>query len=199
MFTVGDAGTGLSNVELSLGNRVDDTLSTATDESRPESGTDAADGDGINLVVTATNSLGNKTNDGEIRQITVIAPGGTIDVYDPKDPSTDRNATNSVSDKVDSASLGEDDDATNGEEVRQTMAIHRPEDRRRARNDRRVRHRGRAVAPMSARPSRWPSPVTLSELAVGDASGNLHSRRMPTPRATRSRSHSAPPTPAATL
>ena len=88
-FTVGDAGIGLSSATLSLGNRVHDDPATLTDETKPESGSDSASGNGINLVVTASNSLDGKSNDGEVDQITVIAPGGHIMINSPRadDPS----------------------------------------------------------------------------------------------------------------
>ena len=66
-FTVGDAGLGLSSATLSLGNRVPDKPETLTDETRPESGTDSATGDGINLIVTANNSLDNKADNSSDR------------------------------------------------------------------------------------------------------------------------------------
>ena len=83
-FTVGAAGIGLSAAELSLGNRKHDDPATLTDETKAETGTDSATGDGINLVVSASNSLGNKSNNGDIEQITVIAPGGTITINSPR-------------------------------------------------------------------------------------------------------------------
>ena len=93
-FTVGDAGLGLSSATLSLGNRVPDKPETLTDETRPESGTDSATGDGINLIVTANNSLDNKADNSSIDQITVIAPGGEITIHSPmKDEDTDRPQT----------------------------------------------------------------------------------------------------------
>ena len=79
-FTVGDAGIGLSTATLSLGNRKADVATTVSDEAKPESGSDVADGDGINLVVTASNSLGNKSNNGDVSRITVIAAGANIEI-----------------------------------------------------------------------------------------------------------------------
>ena len=93
-FTVGDAGLGLSSAALSLGNRVNDLPETLTDETKVETGSDSATSDGINLVVTASNSLGNKSNNGDVSQITVIAPGGSITVNSPrKDAATARPQT----------------------------------------------------------------------------------------------------------
>ena len=79
-FTVGDAGIGLSAATLSLGNRKADVPATVSDEAKPESGSDVADGDGINLVVTASNSLGNKSNGSDVSRITVIAAGANIEI-----------------------------------------------------------------------------------------------------------------------
>ncbi len=87
-FTVGDAGVGLSSSELSLGNREHDKPETLTDETKPETGTDSATGDGINLIVSASNSLGAKSNNSDVDQITVIAPGGEITVNSPRKNGT---------------------------------------------------------------------------------------------------------------
>ncbi|MCY3571397.1 MAG: hypothetical protein OXH19_08690 [Chloroflexi bacterium] len=93
-FTVGEAGLGVSAAELSLGNRVNDDPATLTDETKGESGSDSATGDGINLLVSASNSLGNKANNSDVDQITVIAPGGLIAVNSPrKDDATARPQT----------------------------------------------------------------------------------------------------------
>ena len=93
-FTVGDAGLGLSSATLSLGNRVHDKPETLTDETKPESGTESATGNGINLIVTANNSLDNKADNASIDQITVIAPGGEITIHSPmKDEATARPQT----------------------------------------------------------------------------------------------------------
>ena len=93
-FTVGEAGLGLSASELSLGNRVNDDPATLTDETKGETGTDSATGDGVNLLVSATNALGNKSNSSDVDQITVIAPGGEITIHSPrKDAATARPQT----------------------------------------------------------------------------------------------------------
>ena len=93
-FTVGEAGLGLSTAELSLGNREHDKPETLTDETKPETGTESATGDGVNLVVSVSNSLGNKANNSDVDQITVIAPGGEIMVNSPrKDGDTARPQT----------------------------------------------------------------------------------------------------------
>ena len=77
-LTIGDAGTGLAAAELALGNSKSDVSYTADDETTPESGSAPAATGKINLVISATNSLGEKANSGDIDQITVIAPGGRI-------------------------------------------------------------------------------------------------------------------------
>ena len=79
-LTVGEAGVGLSTATLALGNRVKENTATVKEDVKAESGSDDAEGDGINLVVTASNSLGNKSNNGDVSQITVIAPGGKIEI-----------------------------------------------------------------------------------------------------------------------
>ena len=78
-LTIGDAGTGLAAAELALGNSANDVPYTADDETKAETGSaPATSADGINLVITVTNSLGEAANSSDIDQITVIAPGGTI-------------------------------------------------------------------------------------------------------------------------
>ena len=91
-FTVGEAGVGLSSAEVSLGNREPDEPATLTDETKAETGTDSATGDGINLVVSASNSLDNKSNNGDVDQITVIAPGGTITIHSPRMRNPDQSS-----------------------------------------------------------------------------------------------------------
>ncbi len=76
--TVGDAGTGIASATLSLGNEVNDLPYTADDETKPETGTVAADGGDVDLVVQVFNSIGEKASTASINQITIIAPGGTI-------------------------------------------------------------------------------------------------------------------------
>ena len=139
-FTVGDAGIGLvSPATLSLGNRVPDDPATLTDESKAESGKDSATGNGINLVVTTTNGIGNKSNNSDVEQITVIAPGGDIeikapmvdDVDDAARPHAKRPLFTAVTED-NSSSLDEDvarADGSNGttltgDAIRQTMHIN---------------------------------------------------------------------------
>ena len=108
-FEVGDAGVGLSSATLSLGNREADKSYTVSDEAKPESGSDVADGDGINLVVSAFNSLGNKSNPGDVSRITVIAPGGNVEI------GTDDG-------DLDKA-MGTNDSASNGQDVGQMIRL----------------------------------------------------------------------------
>ena len=68
-----------------------DTASTLTDESKDESGTESATGNGINLVVSAINSLGESSGNGDVDQITVIAPGGEITINSPRADNPDDN------------------------------------------------------------------------------------------------------------
>ena len=63
---------------LSLGNSAEDVPFTDADESVAETGSAAANGGSINLVVEVFDSLGGKANPGAIDQIIVIAPDGTI-------------------------------------------------------------------------------------------------------------------------
>ena len=78
--TIGDPGTGLASATLSLGNAMDDLPYTDDDETQPETGTDSATGNGINLVISTLDSLGGKANASAIDQIIVIAPGGDVSV-----------------------------------------------------------------------------------------------------------------------
>ena len=76
--TIGDAGSGIASATLSLGNERDDIPYTADDETKAETGTVAADGGDVKLVIEVFNSLGENASTGHINQITIIAPGGTI-------------------------------------------------------------------------------------------------------------------------
>ena len=76
--TVGEPGTGLSSATLSLGDSEVDIPYTPDDETIPETGTAAANGGEINVVIEAFDSLGGKSSTGAINQLTVFAHGGTI-------------------------------------------------------------------------------------------------------------------------
>ncbi len=76
--TIGDPGMGIASATISLGNATNDNPSTPDDETAPETGTEAANGGDINLVIEVFNSLGGKSNSSAVNQIIVIAPGGTI-------------------------------------------------------------------------------------------------------------------------
>ena len=116
-FTVGDAGIGLSSATLSLGNRVHDDPATLTDETKPESGSDSASGNGINLVVTASNSLDGKSNNGEVDQITVIAPGGHIMINSPRaDDPTETTSDTRPHGKIDVFTASGDDNSSSRSE-----------------------------------------------------------------------------------
>ena len=108
-IVIGDPGTGLSSATLSLGNKMDDLPYTADDETDPETGTAAANGGSINLVIEVFDSLGGKANVAAVNQITVIAPGGTISSSHPTGvdgtPPPTAGGNNS-------ATLDETDDAT---------------------------------------------------------------------------------------
>ncbi len=77
-LTIGDPGMGLASATLSLGNSAEDLPYTDANEAVPETGSAAAAGGSINLVVEAFDSLGGKANSSAVNQIIVIAPGGTI-------------------------------------------------------------------------------------------------------------------------
>ena len=133
-FTVGEAGLGLSASELSLGNRVNDDPATLTDETKGETGTDSATGDGVNLLVSATNALGNNSNNSDVDQITVIAPGGEITIHSPrKDAETARPQTKTavitagLATENNSSSISESGvtkAATTDDAIRQTMSFN---------------------------------------------------------------------------
>ena len=133
-FTVGDAGAGIGSAELALGNRLSDDARTVEDEAREETGSDVADNDGsetnpagINLVVSASNSLGNKSNASDVSQITVIAPGGKITI-DSSPAGVTPVANEHTVTGTNSASLAEDTALTTGtelegDEIGQSIAI----------------------------------------------------------------------------
>ena len=134
-FTVGEAGLGLSTAELSLGNREHDKPETLTDETKPETGTESATGDGVNLVVSVSNSLGNKANNSDVEQITVIAPGGEIMVNSPRKDSADTTRpqtktdiiTSSLAAEANSFSISEstvDKVAATDDAIQQTMSLN---------------------------------------------------------------------------
>ena len=75
---IGDPGTGLASATLSLGNSSEDKPFTDANEAVAETGSDAAKGGSINLVVEAFDSLGGKANSGSLNQIIVIAPQGSV-------------------------------------------------------------------------------------------------------------------------
>ncbi|MXY86925.1 MAG: hypothetical protein F4Y95_10680 [Chloroflexi bacterium] len=77
-LTVGDPGMGLASATLSLGNSAKDLPFTDANEAVAETGSAAASGGSINLVVEVFDSLGGKANSSAVNQIIVIAPGGDI-------------------------------------------------------------------------------------------------------------------------
>jgi hypothetical protein len=139
VLTVGDPGIGLAAAELALGNRVNDNKGTVEDEAKAESGSDVADGaftdanpKGINLVVSALNSLGEKSNNGDLGQITVIAPGGDITINRPagtgpevdQDPTLQQAAfTSTGSNSVSLSEYVADSGDSGADEVRQTISV----------------------------------------------------------------------------
>ena len=101
-LTVGDPGKALASATLTLGMRT----ATAT-----ETGTDKAGGDGINLVIEAFNSLGAKSNNGDVNTIIVSAIGSSEIEISGHDSSTEGALT-----------IGEDDE-TAGDEVGQKHTV----------------------------------------------------------------------------
>ena len=83
-FTVGDAGVNAAAVELSLATSASDDATTTVNEQVDETGTTGASGS-VWLKIAATNSLGNKSNDGAsvLNSLTLIAPGGNVAIYAP--------------------------------------------------------------------------------------------------------------------
>ena len=81
-FTVGDAGVNAAAVDLSLANSSNDDPKTTANEYVAENGSTSA-GDSIWLKVAATNSLGNKSNNGGLNSLTIIAPGGDVSIVEP--------------------------------------------------------------------------------------------------------------------
>ena len=75
---IGDVGVGLSSATLSLGNSVNDIPYTADNEAVAATKTAPASDGKINMVISAFDSLGGKTNNGLVNQVIVIAPGGSV-------------------------------------------------------------------------------------------------------------------------
>ena len=81
-FTVGDAGTNAAALELALSTSSDDDAKTTANEGADETGSTAAS-KSIWLKVSATNSLGSAANAGGLNSLSVIAPGGTVEIHAP--------------------------------------------------------------------------------------------------------------------
>ena len=78
-ITVGDAGTDLASVSLTLGNEKEDSPLTSANEQKTESGTAPARGGEIWLKIEAKNSLGGASN--KVNGVTVIGAGGKFNLY----------------------------------------------------------------------------------------------------------------------
>lgn len=102
--TIGEPGTGVSSATLSLGNETEDIPYTADDETVPESGTAAANGGDIKVVIEVFDSLGGKASGAAINQITIFAHGGTIASSFDDDVTS---ADTSIADGVNSINLSE--------------------------------------------------------------------------------------------
>ena len=77
VLTIGDPGTGLASATLGPNNVNAD--GTAVDPNGSPDKTTKPKGSTIHLVVTSLNSLGEKSNPGDVSQVIVFAVGGTID------------------------------------------------------------------------------------------------------------------------
>ena len=78
-ITVGDAGTDLASVSLTLGNEKEDSPLSSANEQKTESGTAPARGGEIWLKIEAKNSLGGASN--KVNGVTVIGAGGKFNLY----------------------------------------------------------------------------------------------------------------------
>ena len=78
-ITVGDAGTDLASVSLTLGNEKEDSPLSSANEQKTESGTAPARGGEIWLKIDAKNSLGGASN--KVNGVTVIGAGGKFNLY----------------------------------------------------------------------------------------------------------------------
>ena len=78
-ITVGDAGTDLASVSLTLGNEREDSPLSSANEQKTESGTAPARGGEIWLKIEAKNSLGGASN--KVNGVTVIGAGGKFNLY----------------------------------------------------------------------------------------------------------------------
>ena len=81
-FTVGDPGVNAAEVQLSLATSRSDDPKTTANEQIDETGTTSADGS-VWLKVAAMNSLGSKSNHAGLNSLTIIAPGGDIEIHAP--------------------------------------------------------------------------------------------------------------------
>ena len=81
MLTVGDPGDAVADVSLVLGNEKEDDEFTTASELKEEKGVTEADGGEIWLKLSSLNSLGRPSNGGDVDSVTVLAPGGTLDIY----------------------------------------------------------------------------------------------------------------------
>ncbi|MYD53473.1 MAG: hypothetical protein F4W96_04105 [Chloroflexi bacterium] len=77
-FMVGDAGLGLASATLSLGVKDNKGTADTTDDVAETGSVGATNTAGINLVVEAFNSIGNKANGDDVSAISVIATGGSV-------------------------------------------------------------------------------------------------------------------------
>ena len=80
-LTVGDPGDAVSGATLSLGNEKGNNPYTTASELKEEKGVTEADGGFIWLKLTSLNSLGAPSNGGDVSSVTVLGPGGALEIF----------------------------------------------------------------------------------------------------------------------
>ena len=81
-FTIGDAGSDVGSVSLTLANEKEDNPLTTAIETKAETGTAPAKGGDIWLKASSLTSLGTPTSNSAVKSITFLAPGADLEVYD---------------------------------------------------------------------------------------------------------------------
>ena len=125
-FTVGDPGTNAASAELSLGNAHEEDPLTSANDVIAEDGTEAASDGDVWLVLSVSNSLGEKANGSAINTVTVIAPGATLSVHTSTAADALEDGTagvGSLSGGTNSISVSDDAAADTADVVGQTMFV----------------------------------------------------------------------------
>ena len=81
-FTIGDAGSDVGSVSLTLANEREDNPLTTAIETKAETGTAPAKGGDIWLKASSLTSLDTPTSNSAVKSITFLAPGADLEVYD---------------------------------------------------------------------------------------------------------------------